>query len=93
MHEDRPATAWAAVCRAVLFAVALALCWLVPGALLTLISVLLTAGLLSVLAAELAGQLRVPHRAAVALAVWAAAFGAALHALAAAGLGPLPGGG
>jgi hypothetical protein len=81
-------------CRTALFTAALGLCWLVPGASLTLFAALLTAGMLSLLAAELAGQLRVQHRWALALTVWAAALGAMLRAVEAAGSGaPPPGGG
>ncbi|GGG45107.1 hypothetical protein GCM10010964_35630 [Caldovatus sediminis] len=93
MRTDRRRHPALRACRAALFAAALGLCWLVPGASLTLFAALLTAGTLSLLAAELAGQLRVPHRWALALAVWAAAFGAVLRAVEAAGSGALPPGG
>ncbi len=68
--------------RTALFAAVLPLCWIVPQAGVTLLAGLVSGGVLSVLAAELAGQLHVPHRAALALAVFAAAFGAALRAVA-----------
>lgn len=76
--------------RTALFAGALPLFWIVPEACLTLLSGLAAGGVLSLLAAELAGQLRVPRGAAIALAIWAAAIGAALHALV--GPGPALGG-
>ncbi|MBW8270968.1 hypothetical protein [Caldovatus aquaticus] len=72
--------------RAALFAGALPLFWIVPEACLTLLSGLAAGGAHSLLAAELAGQLRVPRGAAIALAIWAAAIGAALHAFTGQGL-------
>jgi hypothetical protein len=78
--------------RAALFGAVLLLCWIIPAASVTLLGGLFVLGMLSELAGELAGQLRVPHVAALALAVFAAAFGAALCAVAGPATGLLGGG-